>query len=254
MGPGATIGWPVPRARRSLLEDEVRVWRLHLDLEARIVERLAGLLSDDERARARRYRFQRDATRFVVSRAALRTALADCLGGEPGLIDIRYEPHGKPELAPPFDRSGLKFNVSHSDGVGLIAVTRGRRVGVDIERLRPLPDLDALAGRVFSRAEQQTLCRLPPAERLEGFFRCWTLKEAYIKAIGTGFAGSPTRFTVSLAPGTPARLEHVDGDADAPNGWRLETMAPDAGSVAALAVEGRSVVRLTHRSWREAAW
>jgi len=117
-------------------------------------------------------------------------------------------------------------------------VTRGRRVGVDIECIRPLPDLDEIAERVFSPEERLALRRLPPARRPEGFFNCWTRKEAYVKAIGSGLAHPLTRFTVSLAPGAPARLEHVDDDPDAPERWRLETLVPDPGHVAAIAVEG----------------
>jgi len=233
-----TTARPSDRSRGPLLATQVRWWCASLDLEAQAVDRLVRHLSVDERDRAARFHFRRDASRFVVSRAALRIGLADCLGVEPGLIGLRYGPHGKPELAPPFDRFGLRFNVSHSESLGLYAVTRDRRVGVDIERIRPLPDLDEIAERVFSPEERLALRRLPPARRPEGFFNCWTRKEAYVKAIGSGLAHPLTRFTVSLAPGAPARLEHVDDDPDAPERWRLETLVLDPGHVAALAVEG----------------
>jgi 4'-phosphopantetheinyl transferase len=226
------------------------VWCASLDLEAPGPADLARHLSDDERDRVARFHFQRDATRFAVSRAMLRIGLSECLGVEPRLVAFRYGRHGKPELAPPFDRSGLRFNASRSRGLGLYALARGRRVGVDIERLRPLLDLDALAERVLSPEERRRLHRLPPIERLAGFFNCWTRKEAYLKAIGTGLTGSPARITVSLDSGAPARLERVDGDADAPNRWRLEAMAPDAGYVAAVAVEGGSSAWLTCHTWR----
>jgi len=213
------------------------VWSASLDLEATTFANLARYLSDDEQERVGRFHFQRDATRFAVSRAVLRIGLAGCLGVEPDLVVFRYGRHGKPELAPPLDRSGLRFNASRSEGLGLYAVTRGRRVGVDVERLRPLPDLDELAARALSADERRRLYRLPPADRLEGFFNCWTRKEAFLKAIGTGLAGSPARFTVSLAPGAPARLEHVEDDPNAPARWMLEVPKVDVGYVAAVAVE-----------------
>src|SRR5262249_27879235 len=172
------------------------------------------------------------------------------LGVEPHRVGFGYGRHGKPELAPPFDRSGLRFNASRSEGLGLYVVTRGRRVGVDIERLRPLPDLEAGAERVLSLEERTRLYRFAPPHSLAGFFNGWTRKEAYLKAIGTGLPGSPTRITVSLDPGAPAWLEHVDGDADAPHRWRLEALVPDAGCVAAVAVEGGSGARLTYERWR----
>jgi 4'-phosphopantetheinyl transferase len=221
-----------------LLEDEVRVWRADLDLEPPSVARLARLLSDDERARTGRFHFRRDATRFVVGRASLRLRLGGCLDVKPAMIGFRYGLQGKPELAPPFDRSGLQFNASRTDGVGLIAVTRGRRVGVDVERVRPVPDLHEIAERVFSPAERRVLHGLPPSRQSEGFFNCWTRKEAYVKALGTGLTHPLTRFTVSLVPGEPARLEDVDGDAAAHVGWRLEALEWVPGCVAAVAVEG----------------
>src|SRR5438094_10495422 len=110
-----------------------------------------------------------------------------------------FVPHDMTELAPPYYLIGLRFNVSHSKSLGLYAVTRDRRVGVDIERIRPLPDLDEIAERVFSPEERLALRRLPPARRPEGFFNCWSRKEAYGKAIGYGLAPPLTRRTGSPA-------------------------------------------------------
>ncbi len=231
--------WPVLRTRGPLLVDEVRVWWLSLDLETQSVNRLAGLLSDDELNRAARFHLRRDAIRFVVSRAALRTGLAECLGVEPRAVGLQYGAHGKPELAAPFDQIGLQFNASRSASLAIYAMTKQRRVGVDIERLRPLSDLDEIAEHVFSPREREALRQLQPAHRHEAFFNCWTRKEAYVKAIGSGFSHPLERFTVSLAPGAPARLEHVEGDSEAPGRWVLEALAPDPAYIAAIAVEGR---------------
>lgn len=233
-------------------DGEVRVWIASLDLGAEAVNRLGRLLSDDERERAARFCYHRDAMRFVASRAVLRTILGECLGVELCMVDFTYGPRGKPELAAPFDRSGVRFNVSHSASLGLCAVTGRRRVGVDSERLRPLPDLDAVGERVFSPRERQALRRLPCTERRQGFFNCWTRKETYVKAIGDGFSHPLDRFTVSLAPGTSARLERADGDSAAPGRWTLEAFAPDPEYAAAIAVEGR-LRRLVCHTWQELA-
>ena len=220
-------------------DGKVRVWTANLDLGAEAINALARLLSDDERQRAARFRFRRDSIRFVASRAILRTILAECLGVEPCLVDFTYGPHGKPELAAPFERSGLRFNVSHSASVGLYAVTAQRRVGVDIECLRPLRDLEGIARRVFSARERQVLSQLPSAERLQGFFNCWTRKEAYIKAIGEGLSRPLDRFTVTLAPRTVCSLEYVDGDLAEARRWTLEALALDPMYTAAIVIEGR---------------
>jgi 4'-phosphopantetheinyl transferase len=246
----AATAWSAPATTGWLRQDEVRVWLASLDLGPRAVGRLADLLSDDESARARRLHFRRDAIRFVVGRASLRLRLAECLDVAPAAIRFHYGAHGKPELAAPFDRSGLQFNASRSDGIGLIAVTRGARIGVDIERIQPLPDLHDIAERMFSPAERRALHGLPPIRRPEGFFNCWTRKEAYVKAVGTGLLHPLTRFTVSLEPGEPARLEDVDGDAVAAGRWRFEALEAVPGCAVAIAVETPEARREGHR-WRE---
>jgi len=238
------------RPPAPLLMGEIWVWIASLDLEAEPAERLSRLLSDDEQERARRFHMRRDATRFKVGRAALRTILGECLGVEPQVVDFRYGPRGKPELAARFDRAGLRFNASHSEGLGLYAVTTWRRIGVDIERVRPMPDLESIAERWFSPHEQQELRRLAPGERNEGFFNCWTRKEAYIKAIGEGLSHPLDRFTVSLAPGGPVRLERVEGDPAEAGRWTLAAPTPEPGYAAAVAVEGR-LTRLVCVRWKE---
>jgi len=237
-------------APAPLLMGEIRVWIASLDLEAEPAERLSRLLSDDEQKRAARFHGRRDAGRFRVHRAALRTILGECLGVEPRVVDFRYGPQGKPELAERFDRAGLRFNASHSEGLGLYAVTMWRRVGVDIERIRPMPDLEAIAERSFSPHERQELRRLAPGDRNEGFFNCWTRKEAYIKAIGEGLSHPLDRFTVSLAPGSPVRLERVEGGPAEAGRWTLAALTPEPGYVAAVAIEGR-LARLVCARWQE---
>jgi len=245
----AAPAWPPARDRAPLVEGEVRVWLVSLDLAAESGERLARLLSDDEQERAARFHFRRDAVRFVAARTALRTILGECLDVEPRMVSLRYGPRGKPELAVPFERTGLRFNVSHSDSLVLCAVAGQRRVGVDIERLRSLPDLEAIAERMFSPRERQALRRLPPAQRHEGFFNCWTRKEAYIKALGEGLAYPLDRFTVSLAPGAPPRLEEVPDDPAEVGRWTLAALGPEPGYAAAVAIEGRPA-RLVCARWQ----
>jgi 4'-phosphopantetheinyl transferase len=175
-----------------------------------------------------------------VARGTLRAILSDRLRIDPRDVRFVYGEHGKPELAEPFSGSGLRFNLSHSGSLALCAVVRHCRVGVDIERLRPVPHLEAIAERTFSPRERDTLRQLPPELRHEAFFNCWTRKEAYIKAIGKGLAHPLDSFSVSLAPGARPRLETVDDDPLEAEVWTLEAIVPSAGYVAALVVEGRA--------------
>jgi len=190
-------------------DDEVHVWRIALDRGDG--DSLRARLSSDELARAARFHFERDRTRFLVARAALREILAHYLGASPAEIAFVYGDHGKPALAPP--HGDLRFNLSHSHGLALCAVTRGREVGVDVERIRELDDLEDLARSVFSARELAALHRLPEPGLLAGFFTGWTRKEAFIKALGEGLSHPLKRFDVSLEPGRPARLERIDGNA-----------------------------------------
>ena len=230
---------------------EVQVWIADLDHATDVVDRLAGVLSPDERERAARFYFRRDATRFIVARATLRGILGGCLGVEPGALEFAYGPRGKPELGD-LAGSDLQFSVSHSADVAVYAVTHGRRVGVDIERLRLDVEIEAIADGTFSLRERAALRRLPTAQRVEGFFNCWTRKEAYIKALGEGLAYPLERFSVSLEPDAPARLEAVDDDPAEAAVWTMEALALPPGFVGAVIVEGRATQLVCSR-WEASA-
>ena len=247
----AAAARPLSAGVSTAVLGEVQVWTAGLDHAEDVVDRLAGVLSQDERQRAARFYFRRDAMRFIVGRATLRGILGGSLGVEPGALVFTYGARGKPELGEP-SGWGLQFSVSHSADLAVYAVTHGRRVGVDVERLRPSVEIEAIADRTFSPRERDTLRRLPPAQRCEGFFNCWTRKEAYIKALGEGFAYPLERFSVSLAPGAPARLEAVDDDPSEAAGWTMEALEPPAGFVGAVIVEGPPT-RLVCSRWEASA-
>lgn len=231
-----TATWlPSPPDVRPSLE-EVHVWRTSLDRDGAEVERLWAALAPDERERAQRFHFERDRRRFVVARGVLREILGRCLGLAPARIRFAYNKYGKPSLLE--DAGGLRFNVSHSEEAALYACTLGREVGVDIELLRDDFASFEIAERFFSRAEVHSLGSLPPHLRTEGFFNCWTRKEAYIKALGEGLSHPLDSFSVSLAPGEPARLIATDGDPLEAARWSIVDLNPFQGYAAALAVWG----------------
>ncbi len=219
----------------ALAGDEVHLWFASLERTGSEVLHFTGVLSEDEGARAARFLFERDRRRFVVARGWLRTILGGYLQTPPGAIRFAYGEFGKPVLP---DAGDLCFNLSHSDERVLCAVTRERQVGVDLERLRPMPEMDAIAAQVFSAREQAAYRSVAPDARARAFFNGWTRKEAYIKAIGDGLSCPLERFDVSLTPGEPARLLGVEGDLAAPARWTLHAWDPEPGCVAAVAVEG----------------
>jgi len=199
----------------------------------------AALLSDAERQRASRFLFDRDRDRFIVGRARLRQLLAARLGTQPESVELVYGAHGKPALARRFADADLRFNVSHCDDVTLYAFSCGREIGVDVEAVRVIRDADDIAGRFFSHSENQAYRALEPRDRPLGFFQCWTRKEAFIKALGDGLSYALDRFDVSLAPGEPAEILRVEAMPGHCCGWRMESLSPAPGFVAAVVIGDR---------------
>jgi 4'-phosphopantetheinyl transferase len=222
----------------ALPEDEVQLWRADLDAIGGDESRWQAVLSSDERDRASRFRFSRDRQRFVASRALLRIILAGYLAADPEKIDFSYSKREKPGLSPAHAGANIRFNLSHSGGNALFAFTRQREIGVDVEQLRRDSDLEAIARRFFSVNEQLQLTALPPEERVEAFFRCWTRKEAYIKAIGDGLALPLSQFDVSIAASKGSALLATRPDASEVRLWHLREVPGGPDFIAALCVRG----------------
>jgi 4'-phosphopantetheinyl transferase len=229
-----------------LSNNDVHLWHTSLAVPSSRLASCLQVLSADERERARRYRFDCHRNRFIVARAFMRSLLGYYTGRDPGALEFEVSEYGKPMLADP---GGLCFNLSHSDDVAVCAIAK-RRVGVDIERLRPMSDLLAIAELFFSPSEVAALRSVEPGELTRRFFTCWTRKEAYIKAEGRGLSLSLRAFAVSLDPALP-ELFHMDGDPDAPNRWVLSNVVIHDDFVGALATESpRPEVTLLR--WRDA--
>jgi len=240
--------WGIAPARPRASAEEVHVWRAFLDLPPHRVEKLARTLSSDEVRRAEHLFFSVDRLRFTVARGVLRIILGSYLGIPPDEVAFAYGPHGKPALPPEFDEGRLHFNVAHSLGLALYAVARDREVGVDVEWMRPQPVSRSVAARFFAPIEVERLAALPEESQGEAFYRCWTRKEAYIKARGEGLSLPLDQFDVSLAADErPVRLRTYHSPADAER-WRLWALQPAPGYAAALAVEG-SGWRLRRWTW-----
>jgi len=230
----------------ELGEDEVQLWRVDLEAIRSHESSWQQLLSSDERSRAARFHFAADRQRFVASRAWLRTILAAFLVTEPSELNFSYSKNQKPFLSSAFAESGITFNISHSGGIALYAFARRREIGVDVEQVRRDFDAESIAHRFFSASEQKQLAALPKSEKVEAFFRCWTRKEAYIKAIGEGLSLPLSQFDVSLeALETNALLATRPDPAEAER-WTIREVSGGAGYSAALCVRGQD--------WRLAHW
>lgn len=225
---------------RDTLPDrrEVHVWFVELAANAPSVDACSCSLSADERERASRFRFEHLQTAFTLSRGILRVLLGRYLALEPGRVRFAYGPRGKPRLASP--ETALEFNLAHSGRLATYAFAVGCELGVDIEEVRPVCDQESIVRRFFSSEECEEWLALDPSQRDEAFFRCWTRKESYIKALGDGLSMPLGGFRVSLRPGVPASLIHAAGDPAAASQWSLYSLTPADGYVGALALPERS--------------
>jgi 4'-phosphopantetheinyl transferase len=234
---------------RGMRPREVHVWSLRLDLARAARTRLEAFLSAEERARAERLVRPRDRSRFVCAHGLLRVVLSAYLGRRAAAVELEKGPGGKPRLA---GGAAPHFNLAHSGSIALVAVSGDHEVGVDVERIREVGDLDALAARCFSPAERAQFEAMDASVRLEAFFAGWTRKEAFLKAVGDGLARPLDSFDVTLAPGAPARLLRAEGVAGGAEGYVLSAVRPAPGYVGAVAVEGRGVA-IRRRRWASPA-
>jgi 4'-phosphopantetheinyl transferase len=230
-----------------LPEDQVHVWFISLSSLSTCIDRLWGYLSDDEKERAARFRFDRDRDRYIAARGILRQLLGNYLGCKPGQFCFQYGEHGKPELVKSCNENRMRFSLSHSEGYAAMGFCRGREIGIDLEAIRPVTDRDHLADRFFSPAERREFQSLPECHKTQAFFNCWTRKEAYLKALGWGLALPLDSFDVSLRPGDPAQLLKVNGSPDEAKQWELHEIILGKGIAAALAVRGHNLqIRMHH--------
>ena len=191
--------------RRPITNGVVHVWIVSLSQAAERLELLRRYLSPDEQFRVQRFILPQVRDRFIAARGQLREILADYLSSGPADPVFTYGPHGKPDLSGE-GTIPLRFNLSHSGDLALVAVNLHHPIGVDIELMRPGRPLRRLADRFFSSREAVALAGLAEELRTEAFYACWTRKEAYLKAQGTGLATPLNAFDVTLRPDEPATL------------------------------------------------
>jgi len=221
------------RATGKLQDDLVHVWQRRLAADPISLECGNPVLSDEEHERASRFQVQNARDAFVLTRSALRVLLGAYLGQSPQSVQFQVTKYGKPFLDP---AHALHFNVSHTDGLALLAFAQKRRVGIDVEKIRPQPDALKLAHRFFSAKEWKQLENLRAEELTAGFFRCWSRKEAYIKARGEGLSLPLSQFDVAVEARPGQILLETRPDAAEARQWLLRDVPMGSGYAAAVAV------------------
>jgi 4'-phosphopantetheinyl transferase len=219
-----------------------------LNQGSELVIKLWNILAPDERNRADRFYFEKERIHFIVARGVLRDILSHYLDTPPQNLEFSYGPFGKPELKGRVARKHLRFNISHSHGLALYAITNNREIGVDLELIREESGSLDIADRFFSPQEILSLRELPREVQSTAFFNCWTRKEAYLKARGVGIPYRMERFTLGLAPGEPAVFRSSEEHPGEVSTWFLMEL-PVSESYASALVCRRPVSGLNFWRW-----
>lgn len=222
--------------------DDVHIWLGDASAYADTAKRSRdlGLLTADETARMQRFHFERDRLLFLATRVLVRQTLSRYASTAPRDWRFIANAWGRPAIADAnSDSADLQFNLSHADGLVAMAVTRGRRLGIDLEFPRGT-DWLALARHSFAPAEVQAVGAASPDDMPRRFVDIWTLKESYVKAMGQGLSIPLDSFWFTLPPSTPQQHLAFSAPSDAAaTAWSFCQWHSDRGHALALCLEHR---------------
>jgi 4'-phosphopantetheinyl transferase len=233
--------WDPPPEQWQLDAGDVHVWAAQLDQPPERLSSFEQTLSPDELERAARFHFEIHRSRFIAGRGTLRAILGTYLQIEPAQLRFVYSERGKPALTGLPGNHALHFNLAHSEGLILIAVTRACPLGVDVERIGPATDATDIACEFFSPREAAGLRALAGDKRRLAFFNLWTRKEACLKASGAGISEMLAQMEVSFLPGEPPRVLAISGNSQAGAAWILAALSPAAEFTGAVAAEAEGL-------------
>jgi 4'-phosphopantetheinyl transferase len=229
----------LPSLDLKLANDEIHIWCTSLDQPTSLLERLVCTLSIDERARAGRFYFEEDRKRFIIRHGILRMILGYYLGVKAGELQFSHGRNGKPRLADTFRNRTIPFSMSSSEGLALYGFTRNREIGIDVECVRDIPEMDQIAELIFSAAEALAYHALPEHLKREVFFASWTRKEAFLKATGDGLSRPLDKIELTVDAAKPARLLEMNGASRTACRWSIHDLKPTSGFAAAIVAEGQ---------------
>lgn len=226
------------------MSDVVQIWQIPLQVTESTLNKYFTCLSQDEKSRANRFKFVDDKRRYVVARGTLRHLLSQAFDQTPGAIAFCYGKYGKPAIdkaliATAEQPCDFHFNLSHSGELALCVLGYQQKVGIDIERLKPISRLEGMMDRCLSAAEAAQVKAMPVEKHLRAFLQRWTCKEAYLKAIGLGLIQSMQTVEVQLAPPRLVRVPE-----DCAEGWHLDLIDLPEDYVGAVVVAGQSKLQV----------
>jgi len=223
---------------QPLTGSDLHIWCASLNVSSQDLLYYRSILSDDEAGRAMRFVFEKDRNHFIVGRGLLRSLLGNYLDLEPAQVEFVYRPHGKPAIKLGPKDKVLEFNLSHSKELVLYAFNWDRKVGIDVEYIQSMPDMDNFAEQFFSPRETALINSLAGEQKEIAFFKIWTCKEAFLKANGSGLTQPLNAMEVYFEAGKVVTLSAIGGDKEQTARWHFEIFNPVSGYQAAFAVEG----------------
>jgi 4'-phosphopantetheinyl transferase len=241
--------WHYPSQSIGLNSQDVHLWRAFLRQSATCIDKLTPLLSEDELSRAASFHFENDRERFILCRGILRIILGRYLDINPKHLKFRSGPYGKPYLVNESAGAHIQFNLTHSHNLALYAFTSNCMIGIDVEYILQIMDIEHIVDNSFSDYEISIFKTLKPNQKEIAFFNCWTRKEAYVKAIGEGLNLPLHTFDVSLAPNEPSRILSISGSTNEALLWSIETFIPAVDHVATVAIK-ESNYHICYYEWQ----
>lgn len=227
----------IPPPQQCTIDKEtVHVWRACFPPKNASVRQYASYLSGGEIERARRFIRQSDRERYIYSHGVLRSILGSYINYKPQQLIFESDDYTKPFLAGPGNYQNIQFNLSHSGDLTLIALTREKAVGIDVEQIRNIPEMHEIIRGTFSADEREYLNTLSPENIEEGFFACWTAKEAIVKGMGGGLSYPLDNFTIIFSSGVPTDVKFTKCDSVRDKYWKVMGLSPRQGYLGALAV------------------
>lgn len=230
----------------ELPKQEIHLWHCRLDANTDSIEVFKRILSEDEKEKAAKFKFDIHCEQSIISRGILRMLLGKYLKKHPHDLEFGYTEYDKPFLK---SASSLQFNVSHSGNRAAFAFVQDVEIGVDIEKIKSDFEVMDIAQHFFSTHEIQSLLALPEGDKVAGFYRCWTRKESFIKAKGSGLSFALTSFSISL-DADRAELLRTDWDTREKSEWQVFAFEPEDGYQGALSVRKKSI-SVRHINWEE---
>lgn len=227
------------------LKEDIHIWNIKVSFDHNIIFRFESILSADEKKKANRFKFEKDKLIYITARGILRLLSGKYLKISPKEIKFDYSEYGKPFFK---TDTSLKFNVSHSGERIAIAFSQGQEIGIDIEKIKDDFNVIELARNFFSKNEIKALEQVSKSEVNRAFYRCWTRKESFIKAEGSGLSFPLDKFAVSLDKDEQAELLKTDWEATEKDMWSLYSFVPCEEYIGAIAYRSK-VVSLKYYEW-----